>query len=105
MSHIESIKKLFGRFKSMSKQHDVHSARLEELDTVINQLPETDTIFHGANDSLIFLKGKSAVFAREFEKLRLELNSFKNSVDTDLNGVATFNQKLDFLEEKSELYS
>lgn len=100
MSHIESIKKLFGRFKSMSKQHDVHSARLEELDTVINQLPETDTIFHGANDSLIFLKGKSAVFAREFEKLRLELNSFKNSVDTDLNGVATFNQKLDFLEEK-----
>jgi len=100
MSHTESIKKLFGRFQKISKQQELHSNRLAGLDKIINQLPETNSIFHEANDNSIFLNGKSAVFAREFEKLRVELNSYKNSGGTDLNRVGTFNDKLDFLEEK-----
>ena len=74
MSHTESIKKLFGRFQKISKQQELHSNRLAGLDKIINQLPETNSIFHEANDNSIFLNGKSVVFAREFEKLRVELN-------------------------------
>ena len=46
--------------------------------------------------------GKSDSFAAEFEKLRVELNTYKNSPNPKPELTVKFNEKLSFIEEKQK---
>jgi uncharacterized membrane protein len=100
MSHIENIKRLFGDFKALNDYHSRAHQSLDVLQVEISKYLDTDIQVIGAQEKLTFLKGKSAVFFREFEKLRGELNSYKNTVNPDSSVVLAFDNKLGFIREK-----
>jgi uncharacterized membrane protein len=104
MSHIENIKKLFGEFKFLNDKQTLAHQDLERVQAEIYQYPVAEPQVATSTEKLNFLKGKSAVFFREFEKLRSELNTYKNSPQPDPTVAEAFSKKLTYLEEKQKSF-
>ena len=79
MGHVDNIKQLFGRFKGLNGVQLNLTAAISRLKTDIECFSKDNVQVGEAEAELIFLLGKSDSFAAEFEKLRVELNTYKNS--------------------------
>lgn len=100
MSHIENIKRLFGEFKSLNERQNKAHHDLDQAQAELNTYPVANPQVASIAEKLTFLKGKAAVFFRELEKLRGELNSYKNTPNPDLSLVDAFDKKLQYIQEK-----
>lgn len=102
MGHVDNIKQLFGRFKGLNGVQLNLTAAISRLKTDIECFSKDNVQVGEAEAELIFLLGKSDSFAAEFEKLRVELNTYKNSPNPKPELTVKFNEKLSFIEEKQK---
>ncbi len=104
MSHIENIKRLFTEFKRLSESQNNAHRELEAAQAELRTYPVSEPRVKAAEEKLNFLKGKSSVFFREIEKLRGELNSYKNTPNPDLTLASAFDEKLAFIDGKQQSF-
>ena len=105
MGHVDTIKQLFGRFKKLNERQIDLRKDVDFLKQEIISYPKDHVQVLEADSELVFILGKSDAFTNEFEKLRVELNSYKNAPNPQPELAVKFDEKLSFIEKKQKEFS
>ena len=105
MGHVDTIKQLFGRFKKLNGRQIDLRKDVDFLKQEIISYPKDHAQVLEADSDLVFILGKSDAFTNEFEKLRVELNSYKNAPNPNPELAAKLDEKLSFVEKKQTEFS